>query len=210
MVATRNITDLNALTVPAADDILLIVDRLSATSTEAKKITWANVQEAIQDIVGVLATDTTTLNFTYDDANGTLTAAVNNNTSTQKSIFHDGTTSSTRQEARFVDGIGVNVEVADDSTNDRANVTVKNTGVVNANNNVVAGTSYNLLSSVTVEADGSKTLEMRPIKLGSNKLSGTFTDSNQSLTIDIDASNIDINDLSTATRSLSPPESSEG
>lgn len=199
MVATRNITDLNALTVPAADDILLIVDRLSATSTEAKKITWANVQEAIQDIVGALATDTTTLNFTYDDANGTLTAAVNNNTSIQKSIFHDGTTSSTRQEARFVDGIGVNVEVADDSVNDRANVTVKNTGVVNANNNVVAGTSYNLLSSVNVEADGSKTLEMRPIKLGSNKLSGTLTDSNQSLTIDINASNIDINDLSTAT-----------
>ena len=199
MVATRNITDLNALTVPAADDILLIVDRLSATSTEAKKITWANVQEAIQDIVGALATDTTTLSFTYDDANGILTAAVNNNTSIQKSIFHDGTTSSTRQEARFVDGIGVNVEVADDSGNDRANVTVKNTGVVNANNNVVSGTSYNLLSSVTVEADGSKTLEMRPIKLGSNKLSGTFTDSNQSLTIDIDASNIDINDLSTAT-----------
>ena len=88
MVATRNITDLNALTVPAADDILLIVDRLSATSTEAKKITWANVQEAIQDIVGVLATDTTTLNFTYDDANGTLTAAVNTNPSTQNSIFH--------------------------------------------------------------------------------------------------------------------------
>ena len=40
MVATRNITDLNALTVPAADDILLIVDRLSATSNEEKKITW--------------------------------------------------------------------------------------------------------------------------------------------------------------------------
>ena len=106
MVATRNITDLNSLTTPAADDILLIVDRLSATSTEAKQITWSNVQEAIQDICGALATDSTTLNFTYDDANGTLTAAVVNNTSIQKSIYHDGTTSSTRQEGRFVDGVG--------------------------------------------------------------------------------------------------------
>ena len=35
MVATRNITDLNTLVTPAADDIMLIVDRLSATSTEA-------------------------------------------------------------------------------------------------------------------------------------------------------------------------------
>ena len=107
MVATRNITDLNTLVTPAADDIMLIVDRLSATSTEAKQITWGSVIEAVQDIVSSLATDSTTLNFTYDDANGILTAAVNNNTSIQKSIFHDGTTSSTRQEARFVDGVGV-------------------------------------------------------------------------------------------------------
>lgn len=199
MVATRNITDLNALTVPAADDILLIVDRLSATSTEAKQITWSNVQEAIQDICGALATDSTTLNFTYDDANGTLTAAVVNNTSVQKSIFHDGTTSSTRQEGRFVDGVGINVEVADDSANDRANITVKNTGVVNANNNTVSGTSYDFLSSVTVESNGSKTLELRPIKLGSNKLSATYSDSNQSLTLDVAASNININDLNTST-----------
>ena len=199
MVATRNITDLNALTVPAADDILLIVDRLSATSTEAKQITWSNVQEAIQDICGALATDSTTLNFTYDDANGTLTAAVVNNTSVQKSIFHDGTTSSTRQEGRFVDGVGINVEVADDSANDRANITVKNTGVVNANNNTVSGTVYEFLSSVTVESNGSKTLELRPIKLGSNKLSATYSDSNQSLTLDVAASNININDLNSST-----------
>ena len=199
MVATRNITDLNALTTPAADDILLIVDRLSATSTEAKQITWANVQEAIQDICGALATDTTTLNFTYDDTNGTLTAAVVDNTSIQKSIFHDGTTSSTRQEGRFVDGVGINVEVADDAGNDRANITVKNTGVVNANNNTVSGTTYEFLSSVTVESDGSKTLELRPLKLGSNKLSATLTDSNQSLTLDVAASNININDLDTST-----------
>ena len=139
------------------------------------------------------------VDFTYDDANGTLTAAVLNNTSTQKSIFHDGTTSSTRQEGRFVDGIGINVEVADDNANDRANITVKNTGVVNANNNTVAGTSYNFLSSVTVESDGSKTLEMRPLKLGSNKLSATLSDSNQSLTLDVAASNININDLNTNT-----------
>lgn len=199
MVATRNITDLNTLVTPAADDIMLIVDRLSATSTEAKQITWGSVIEAIQDIVSTLATDSTTVDFTYDDANGTLTAAVLNNTSTQKSIFHDGTTSSTRQEGRFVDGIGINVEVADDNANDRANITVKNTGVVNANNNTVAGTSYNFLSSVTVESDGSKTLEMRPLKLGSNKLSATLSDSNQSLTLDVAASNININDLNTNT-----------
>ena len=195
MVATRNITDLNALVTPAADDIMLIVDRLSATSTEAKQITWGNIQEALQDIVGALATDTTSVDFTYDDANGQLTAVVVNNTSTQKSIFHDGTTSSTRQEGRFIDGVGINVEVADNSSNDRADITVKNTGVVNASSNTVSGTSFDFISAVTVEGDGSKTLSLRPLKLGSNKLSATLTDSNASLTLDIAASNININDL---------------
>ena len=198
MVATRNITDLNALVTPAADDIMLIVDRLSATSTEAKQITWANVQEAIQDIVGSLATDTTSINFTYDDANGQLTAAVTNNTSTQKTIFHDGTTPSTRQEGRFIDGAGINVVVADNSSNDRADITVSNTGVVNASTNTVPGTSLTFISSVTTENDGSKTLSMRPLKVGSNKLSATLTDSNNSLTLDVDPSNININDLNSS------------
>ena len=198
MVATRNITDLNALTVPAADDILLIVDRLSSTSTEAKKITWANVQEAIQDIVGLLATDTTSVNFTYDDANGTLSAAVVNNTSTQKTIFSDGTNTSTRQEAKFLNGPGVNVVVADDNTYDCSSITVNNTGVVNAENNNVSGTHYDLLSSV-VESDGSKTLGIKPLKLGSAKLSATASDSGSSLTLDVDPAQIDINDLNSST-----------
>ena len=199
MVATRNITDLNTLVTPAADDIMLIVDRLSATSTEAKQITWGNVIEAVQDIVSSLATDSTTLNFTYDDANGTLTATVNNDTSTQKSIFHDGTTSSTRQEGRFIDGVGVNVVVADDNSNNRANITVNNTGVVNAANNNVSGTHYDLLSSVVVESNGSKTLGVKPLKLGSTKLTATSTDSGESLTLDIDPANINLNDLNSST-----------
>ena len=198
MVATRNITDLNTLVTPAADDIMLIVDRLSATSTEAKQITWGNVQEAIQDIVGALATDTSSVDFVYDDANGT-------HCSSPKQYLYSKVDFPRRNHVEhkagrsLADGIGINVEVADDNANDRANITVKNTGVVNANNNTVAGTSYNFLSSVTVESDSSKTLEMRPLKLGSNKLSATLTDSNQSLTLDVAAGNININDLNTNT-----------
>jgi len=204
MVATKNITDLNALVTPKADDMLLIVERLSATSTEAKKITWSNVQEAIQDVVGSLIKNDpatpSTIAVTYDDTNATLTARVVNDTSTQRSRYSEnGVLQSTRQEANFVNGIGINVGIADNSGSNRADVTVKNTGVVNAKNNTVTGTGYNFLSSVTVEADGSKTLELRPIKLGSNLLSATYSDSNQSLTLDLQPANIDINTLNTAT-----------
>jgi len=204
MVATKNITDLNALVTPKADDMLLIVERLSATSTEAKKITWSNVQEAIQDVVGgLIKNDPATLStiaVTYDDTNATLTARVVNDTSIQRSRYSEaGVLKSTRQEANFVNGIGINVGIADNSGSNRADVTVKNTGVVNAKNNTVTGTRYDFLSNVTVEPDGSKTLELRPIKLGSNLLSATYSDSNQSLTLDLQPANIDINSLNTAT-----------
>ena len=198
MVATRNITDLNTLVTPQADDIMLIVDRLSATSTEAKQITFGNLLEAFQDSVGSLLTDSSSLDFTYDDASGTLTAAVVNNTSIQKSIYSDGTSTATRQEARFIDGPGVNVVVADDSSNDRASITVNNTGVVNASTATVGGTSHSFLNTVTTEADGSKTLSFKPLKLGSSILSASSTDSGNSLTLDIDASQININSLNSS------------
>lgn len=204
MVATKNITDLNALVTPQADDLLLIVERLSATSTEAKKITWANVQEAIQDIVGSLIqsdpASPSTINVTYNDAAGSLTARVINDTSTQRSRYSEaGTLKSTRQEANFVNGVGINVDVADNSGSNRADITVNNTGVVNAENNTVSGTAYEFLSSVTTEPDGSKTLELRPLKLGSNRLSATYSDTSQSITLDVVPGNIDINALNTST-----------
>ena len=200
MVATRQITDLNALTVPAADDVLLIVDRLSATSTEAKQITWANVQEAIQDLVSVLLTDSSSISFVYDDANGTLTASVNPNTTVQQSIYlQNGATISTRQGANFVPGNGIAVSVDDNSVDQRADITVTNQGVVGVANNSVSGTSEALSSSTTTAADGSKTVNLKPIKAGSSKVTATSSDGGLSLSIDVDPSQININDLSTST-----------
>ncbi len=160
-----------------------------------KQITWGDVTEAIQDIVSNLANDSSSVNFTYDDANATLVAAVIDNSSVQKSIYTDGTSTSTRQEAKFTDGPGINVEIADDSSNDRAEIVVKNTGVVNANNNDVAGTHFDLLSAVATQGDGSKTLEFKPLKTGNNKVSISDSDSGQSLTINVEPGNININEF---------------
>ena len=195
MVATRNITDLNVLVTPDVDDVMLIVEKLSATSTEAKQITWGNLQEALQDIVGALVNSTTTIDFTYDDVNGTLSAIVVPNTTVQKSIYKDGTTTSTRQEAQFIDGPGVDVVVTDDSTYDCAKITVSNTGIVTSTTNAVSGTSYSFLSNVAVQGDGTKELKFKPFKLGSPKLTVASTDSGNSLTLDVDTSAININDL---------------
>ena len=196
MVATRNITDLASLTTPATDDVFLIVDRLTATSSEAKQITWADLSEAIQDLVGALLIDSSTINFIYDDINATVTASVLNNTSTQKSIYSSsGVQIGTRQELNFIGGVGVDISGADDNTLDRVDVSFINSGFVTAVNNTVSGTSYGLISATTQLPDGSKELRVRPLKLGSSKLTAGITDSNSAITLDVDASQIDINAL---------------
>lgn len=199
MVAKRSITDLNSLVTPAADDVMLIVDRLSATSSEAKQITWAHVTEAIQDIVGTLATDTASIVFTYNDASATLTATVQNNTSTQRSLYSlEGNIVGNRQQLNFQDGVGINLEASDNTTDDRVDVIAKNTGVVNASNLSPAGTSYNVLQGAPVQLDGSKHASFRALKVGSGKLTAAITDSDTAITLDVDPSAIDINNLSAA------------
>ena len=203
MVATRNITDLAALSTPSADDILLIVDRLTATSSEAKQITWANVTEAIQDIVAAQATNTSTIVFTYDDSAATLSAAVVDNTSTQKSIYSlEGTNVGTRQELNFIDGTGINVTAVDDNTNDKVDVTVNNTGLNSAINHAATGTTFPLVTGTPSQGDGSQQLEVRPLKVGSTALSAALTDEVggvfQSVTLDVVPGNISINTLDTS------------
>ena len=196
MVATRNITDLASLTTPSTDDVLLIVDQLSATSSEAKQITWAAVTEAVQDIVGAQALSSNSITFTYNDLAASLTAVVVDNTSTQQSIYSSqGSVIGTRQELDFQNGVGINLDVSDDAAGDKVNVVVNNTGVVTASNLSQTGTPYNILSGTPIQVDGSLQAQFRPIKLGSGKLTGALTDSNTSITLDVDPSQININDL---------------
>ena len=195
MVATRNITDLASLTAPGTDDVLLIVDRLSATSSEVKQISWANVTEAIQDIVASLVTDTTSIDFEYDDDNASLTASVLADTTVQKSIYSlEGVNVGSRQELNFADGTGINVVATDNTDDNRVDVTVNNTGVVSAVNNA-ATDSVSVLSGTPVQSDGSKQIQLRPLKVGSTKLTAAVTDDGNSITFDVNPTAIDINSL---------------
>lgn len=199
MVVSRNISDLSSLSAPSTDDVFLIVDRLSPTSTEAKQITWGSIAESIQDLVSLQATSSTTVTFTYDDPAGVLTALVNDNTSTQKSRFSsEGVLIGTRHEIDFRDGAGTNVVLADVTSADRIQATFNNTGVVTAVNNSVSGTSFPLISGTPAQADGTKELQIRPLKVGSAKISAALTDSSGSITLDIVPSQISINDLDTS------------
>ena len=199
MTATRNITDLNALQTPQTDDVLLIVERLSSTSTEAKQITWGNLTEAIQDIVGgLIVSDTnspSTITVSYDDAGAELVARVQPDTTVQRVEVTDGTTVATKKRINIDDGVGITATVTDDVANNQSVVTLKNSGIVNASTNALTGTSFTVLSGTTLQNDGSKTVDLRPIRMGSSKITATLVESDAGIELDIDPSQIPIGSL---------------
>ena len=206
MVASKNITDLNELTLPQADDVLLIVERLSASSTEAKQIKWSNVLESINDIVAnqLIADPNTpsTTSVTYNDVAGTIYVSVNANTTVQRSIYSvNGAVSATRQELNVIPSTGIGASINDNGTEDRGDFTIVNQGLVSASNTDVPADEahYDLIADTEVATDGSKNLVLRPLKPGSDKLSMALSDSDGSITLDVVTNNLDINDLDFST-----------
>jgi hypothetical protein len=197
MAQTKLISDLVALVTPNNDDLFVIVDNTTNPSQSVtKKITYANLKESLQDMVDLLITEGTGISAVYNDASNTITLSVVANTTTQRTIFtNSGTTVGTRQELNLIPGAGVTFVSADDSGNDRVNWTINTNTVSTASGLAGSGTTYSPLSGITTLGDGTKRLDIRALKAGSNKLSLGLTDDSQSIVYDVVPSNIDINDF---------------
>lgn len=197
MAQTKLISDLVALVTPNNDDLFVVVDNTTNPSQSVtKKITYANLKESLQDMVDLLITEGNGISAVYNDASNTITLSVVGNTTTQKTIFsNSGTTVGTRQELNLIPGAGVTFVSADDSGNDRVNWTINTNTVSTASGLAGSGTTYSPLSGITTLGDGTKQLDIRALKAGSNKLSLGLTDNNQSIVYDIVPGNIDINDF---------------
>lgn len=86
--------------------------------------------EAAQDAAGALAGNTTSANMEYNDSDPSLKVTVNANTTVQKVITAaEGSDVGTgRQKLNFIQGTGIGITVADDTPNDRTNITFAATG----------------------------------------------------------------------------------
>tara|TARA_E500000178_G_scaffold229629_1_gene226227 strand:+ start:1971 stop:3860 length:1890 start_codon:yes stop_codon:yes gene_type:complete len=201
MAQTRLITDLVSLVTPSNDDVLVIVDNTTNPSlSETKKISYANLRENLQDMIDVLISGDTTITSTYDDTSNLITLSVNNNTTTQKSIIsNSGTTVGTRQELNVVPGAGMTINGVDDSLSDRVSLTLATTAVSTASGLAGSGATFSTLNQVATLGDGTKSVNLRALKAGSSKVTMALADSNESIVVDIDPSQININDVSSAT-----------
>lgn len=86
--------------------------------------------ELAQDAVGGILTDTSTIDFTYNDGANTISAAVIANTSTQKIEVtkNSGAVVGTRKQLNFIEGTNVTLTIADDVGNDQVDVTIASSG----------------------------------------------------------------------------------
>ena len=201
MAQNRLITDLVSLVAPNNDDVFVVVDNTTNPSlSETKKISYADLRESLQDMINVLINGDATVTSTYDDISNTITLSVNNNTSTQKSIYsNQGVVAGTRHQLNFAAGVGIANVVTDNGADDRIDLTVSNTGIVTASGLVGSGATVSPLGSIETFPNLSKSINLRALKAGSSKVTVALTDSDESIAIDVDPSQININDVSSAT-----------
>lgn len=197
MAQSRLITDLVELVKPNNDDVFVIVDNTSdPTLSVTKKIKYSSLKEDLQDMIDVLIDAGTGVNLTYSDSGNTITVSVVDDTTTQRSIYSSGGTAiGTRQQLNFIPGAGVTLSGVDNAGGNRVDLTLNTTNVSLATNLSASGQSAGILQSINTLGDGTKDLRLRAIEAGSNKVVIASGSGGNSVTVDVNPANININSL---------------
>lgn len=86
--------------------------------------------ERAQDAVGTILNDSSTVDFTYNDAGPSITASVISDTSTQKvEVQNGGSPVGTRKTLNITGSTNITVNSTDDGPNNRVNVTISASGL---------------------------------------------------------------------------------
>ena len=119
----------DTLTLVAGTGMAITTNAGTDTITITNNITQYT-DELAQDAVGGILTDSSTVDFTYDDGANTITAAVIANSSTQKVEVakNSGATVGTRKQLNFIEGSNVTLTIADDGANDQVDITIAASG----------------------------------------------------------------------------------
>ena len=126
MAQTRLISELVELITPNNEDVFVIVDNTTNPSLGVtKQISYASLKEDLQDVVATLTSGGTGINASYNDLNNTLTISVVDDTTTQRTIVSSGGGEiGTRKEINFIAGTAATVSGADNSGENRVDVTI--------------------------------------------------------------------------------------
>jgi len=179
--------------------------------------------EQAQDAVGSILTDTSSINFTYDDATPTITADVIADSSVQRIAVRKNSTGGdvgTRRRLNFIEGSNVTITTLDDSLNNELDITIAASGgagdvvgPASATDNAIArfdGTTGKLIQNSVAILDDSANLTLGSIGLaGSRTISAVSSDTNASLSLTSQGSGglISLNNYLTVGTSTATPQS---
>lgn len=200
MAQNKLITDLVSLVTPNNDDVFVIIDNTTNPSLSvAKKISYADLKESLQDMLNLVISGGTGLDASYDDANNRLTVSVVADTTVQKTIIATGGTDiASRQELNLIPGASVSLSGVDNPSDNRVDLTINTTAVSTATSLAASGTTFDVLSAVQTLGDGTQAVRLRTMKAGSPKVALAFSDAGNAISVDVVPSQISINDLSIA------------
>lgn len=198
MAQNKLISDLVSLVTPNDDDIFVVVDNTTNPSLSVtKKISYANLKEALQDMIDILVSGGTGIDASYNDGTNQLTISVVGDTTVQQTVISSGAgIIGTRRELNFIPGASITLSGVDNPSDNRVDLTVNTTAVSSGINLSASGTSYGVLSAVTDAGDGTQEMQFRPLKAASTRAVLALDDSGNSISVDVDPSVISINDLS--------------
>lgn len=200
MAQNKLITDLVPLVTPNNDDVFVIVDKTTTPSLSVtKQISYANLKESLQDMIDLLVSGGTGISSVYVDSGNTLTLSVIEDTTVQKTVFASGGTAiGSRRQLNVIPGASITLSGVDNPSDNRVDLTVNTTAVSSGANLPIAGSGVDIFAGVPVQGDGTKEAQFRPIKTGSDKVVTSYGDAGNSVIIDIDPTQIGINELNTA------------
>lgn len=198
MAQNKLISDLVSLVTPNDDDIFVVVDNTTNPSLSVtKKISYANLKEALQDMIDILVSGGTGIDASYNDGTNQLTISVVGDTTVQQTVISSGAgIIGTRRELNFIPGASITLSGVDNPSDNRVDLTVNTTAVSSGINLSASGTSYGVLSAITDAGDGTQEMQFRPLKAASTRAVLALDDSGNSISVDVDPSVISINDLS--------------
>jgi hypothetical protein len=200
MAQSRLITDLVELVKPNNEDVLVIVDNTTSPSLSVtKRIKYSSLIEDLQDMIDLFVQDGTGISAVYDDPGNTITISVVPDTTVQRTIVSSGGSAiGTRQELNVIPGAGITLNGADNPSDNRVDLTVNTTTVATGITLSGTGSPVSPLQSITTLGNGTKQLNFRGIKPGSDKISVSTSDGGNTISVDVVPSGISINSLDTS------------
>ena len=199
MATTKPVTQLVEATSVGDNDLLLLIDQTTNPGVPTgKKVEASAIKTYIGDNSGATVTATATVDVTYNNDNTQVALDVIPDTNTQRvDVGTAGSVAGTRKTINFVDGALIAVTAADNSSDNRVDVTIASSGIGAVTSLTTTGSYYDIVKQVVTNGNGSRTIQNRALKSNNAAIAMGVTQDSNAIAVEFVPGEVAINDLDT-------------